>query len=357
MSSIWGNSLKISVFGESHGELVGVTIDGLPCGITLDTDYIENFMARRRPGQNEYSTARNESDKPTLVCGILDGVTTGAPLTAVIYNSDKKSGDYADVKRLARPSHADYAAHIKYLGNNDIRGGGHFSGRLTASIVFAGAVAAQLLKQRGITVGAHIKSVANISDDGFSADIEAQLAKLAQKPFAVINDESAIGMQAAILSAKQQLDSVGGVVECAITGLPAGVGSPMFGGVESRIASIVFGIPAVKGIEFGAGFDITKMTGSQANDEIYAEGGKVKCHSNNNGGITGGITNGMPVIFRVAIKPTPSIARPQRTIDLKTLENGVIEIKGRHDPCIVQRAVPVVEAVAAIAVLDMLLGE
>lgn len=358
MSSIWGNNLKISIFGESHGDCIGAVIDGLPAGVALDMAYIEKFMARRRPGQDELSTARIESDKPEIVSGILAGVTTGAPLTALIRNTDTRSRDYADIEQLARPSHADYAAHIKYCGKNDKRGGGHFSGRLTAPLVFAGALASQLLSERGITVGCHIKSIENVSDEAFGTEITSDTLKmLSSSSFPVIDAEAGEQMKAAILQAKSQGDSVGGVIECAVVGLPAGVGEPMFDGVENKIASIMFGIPAVKGIEFGAGFEITKLKGSAANDEMYAENGLIKCYSNNNGGITGGITNGMPVVFRVAIKPTPSIAKPQKTVNLDTMQNSVIETKGRHDPCIVQRAAPVVEAAAAIAVLDMLMGE
>lgn len=358
MSSKWGNKLKISIFGESHGDSIGATIEGLPAGIRLDMQNIESFMARRRPGQNELSTSRKESDKPEIVSGILEGVTTGAPLTMTIRNNDTRSRDYTETEFLARPSHADYAAHVKYCGKNDKRGGGHFSGRLTAPLVFAGAIAMQLLSERGITVGCHIKSIENISDEAFGVAIPSDmLKKLSAMAFPVIDFDIGEQMKAAILNAKSLCDSVGGVIECAVIGLPAGVGEPIFDGVENKIASIVFGIPAVKGIEFGAGFEITKLKGSAANDEMYVENGSIKCFSNNNGGITGGITNGMPVVFRVAIKPTPSIARPQKTVDLKTMQSGVIEIKGRHDPCIVQRAAPVVEAAAAIAVLDMLMEE
>ncbi len=358
MSSIWGNNLRILIFGESHGASIGATIEGLPAGIVLDMGNIEKFMARRRPGQNEFSTARKESDKPEIVSGVCDGITTGAPLTAIIRNTDTRSRDYAETEQLARPSHADYAAHIKYDGKNDKRGGGHFSGRLTAPLVFVGAIASQLLSEKGITVGCHIKSIENSSDDTFGVEIDSDiLKKLSDMTFPVINAAIGDRMKETILQARSQKDSVGGIIECAIIGLPAGIGEPMFDGVENKIASIMFGMPAVKGIEFGAGFDITKLKGSAANDEMYVENGAIKCYSNNNGGITGGITNGMPVVFRVAIKPTPSIAKAQRTVNLDTMQNSVIEIKGRHDPCIVQRAAPVVEAAAAIAVLDMLMEE
>lgn len=358
MSSAWGNSIKVTIFGESHGDCIGAVIDGLPSGIAIDMDSVERFMARRRPGKDPYSTMRKESDIPEIVSGMRDGVLTGAPLTMLIRNTDIRSKDYAENACLARPSHADYAAHIKYSGKNDKRGGGHFSGRLTAPLVFAGAIASQLLMKRGIIVGSHIKSIAHIADEPFGTDISAEmLQRLSAMDFPIINDFAGTQMKAEILQAKEACDSVGGIIECAIVGIKAGIGDPIFDGVENRISSIIFGIPAIKGIEFGGGFELTKKRGSAANDELYAEDGEVRCYTNNNGGITGGITNGMPVVFRVAIKPTPSIAKPQSTINLDTFQNSVIEIKGRHDPCIVQRAAPVVEAAAAIAVLDMLSEE
>lgn len=358
MSSVWGNNIKISIFGESHGKAVGVTIHNLPSGVELDSEKIMRFMSRRCPGKNDLGTPRKEADIPEIISGICNGYTTGTPLTALINNCDTKSHDYENISNLARPSHADYAGYVRYKGYNDKNGGGHFSGRLTAPLVFAGAVCFQILEQKGICIGSHINAIETISDDSFDAIKvnKEQLTLLTEKDFPVINDEKGRLMQKNILGMNEEKDSLGGIIECAIVGVKAGLGSPMFEGIENRLSSIIFGIPAVKGIEFGLGFDITKIRGSKANDEIYYDG-KVKTTTNNNGGITGGISNGMPIIFRVAVKPTPSIARPQKTINMKTLENSVVEIKGRHDPCIVLRALPCVEAAAAICVLDLLLGE
>lgn len=359
MSSVWGNNIKISVFGESHGQAIGVTIHNLPSGIALDMQKIKNFMARRSAvGKGGLATPRQEKDAFEIISGFYDGFTTGSPLTATIKNNDTKSQDYESKSLLARPSHADYAGYIKYKGYNDKNGGGHFSGRLTAPIVFAGAICSQILEQNNIFIGCHIKSVETIEDDSFDyVNVsKEQLVALSSKDFPVINEEKAICMQQAIQAMSAEKDSLGGIIECAIVGMKAGVGSPMFGGIENRISSIMFGIPAIKGIEFGLGFDITKTRASKANDQIYFDG-HVKTYTNNNGGITGGISNGMPIIFRTAIKPTPSIARPQKTINIKTRQNAVLEIMGRHDPCIVLRAAPCVQAAAAIAILDLIIGE
>ncbi|HHT83060.1 MAG: chorismate synthase [Christensenellales bacterium] len=355
MKSVWGKNIIISIFGESHGEAVGATIHGLPCGFKLDLGAIQAFMDRRKPG-GRLATKRKESDIPRIISGIKDGVTTGAPLTALIMNEDMRSSDYDDMACLARPSHADYAAFVKYGGHNDIRGGGHFSGRLTAPLVFAGAVCEQMLNEKGVYIGARLKSVGKVEDDGFDcADWDKDtLLSLRQKDFPTISEEKAELMKEEIQKAAADGDSIGGVVECVVIGLKAGVGEPMFEGVENRLASIIFGIPAVKGIEFGGGFSSARMKGSEHNDELYAENGEIKTYANNDGGITGGITNGMPVIFRAAIKPTPSIAKPQRTVDLRTGKNTVLRVKGRHDPCVALRAVPCIEAAACAAVFDML---
>ncbi|HYF82601.1 MAG TPA: chorismate synthase [Clostridia bacterium] len=357
MSGIWGNSIKISIFGESHGKAIGITIDGLKAGILLDFDYIKKEMQRRAPGNNEYSTPRTEEDEYEVISGCFEGRTTGTPLCAMIYNTNKKSEDYAKLKNIMRPSHGDYTGYVKYSGFNDYRGGGHFSGRLTAPLVFAGAICRQLLESRGITIGSHIKSIGEEQDESFDAvSVEASTLKiLGSKAFPVLNAKSEALMKAVIARAMEQRDSVGGVVEAAVLGLEPGIGEPFFDSAESTLAHLIFSIPGVKGLEFGAGFDISSMNGSKANDEYYMDGEKIRTYSNNNGGILGGITDGMPLIFRAAFKPTPSIGRLQRTIDIEKRENTEIEVQGRHDPCIVPRAIPVVEAVAAIALFDLIM--
>lgn len=353
MSSVWGKNIKLSIFGESHGKAIGVTINGLQAGFPLNIDEIEKYMARRKPG-GWLSTPRKEDDVPEIISGIFNGKTTGAPLTAIIRNGNTKSSDYDDIKNLARPGHADYTAFVKYNGANDYRGGGHFSGRLTACIVFAGAVCSQILKSMGINVAAHVFSIGGVCDVPFSLYADDELAAKLETGFPVINDEVAKLMQDEIAAAAADKDSVGGVVECMVSGLRAGIGAPMFDGVENKIASIIFGIPAVKGIEFGLGFAASKLRGSESNDEFFMSNGAIKTKTNNCGGVLGGITDGMPIVFRAAFKPTPSIARIQNTVDVITNENAVIEIKGRHDPCVVVRAVPVVTAATAVAILDLL---
>lgn len=357
MSGIWGNNIKISIFGESHGKAIGINIDGLKAGIFLDHDYIKKEMQRRVPGVNEFSTPRKEGDEYEVLSGCFEGRTTGTPICAVIYNTDKRSEDYTKLKNIMRPSHSDFTGYMKYKGFNDYRGGGHFSGRLTAPLVFAGAICKQLLYRRGITIGSHIKSIGLKQDEPFDpVNVEAgTLRGLAAMAFPVLNAESEEIMKGFIARAIEQRDSVGGVVETAVLGLEPGIGEPFFDSVESTIAHLIFSIPGVKGLEFGAGFDISSMNGSQANDEYYIVDEKVRTYSNNNGGILGGITDGMPLIFRTAFKPTPSIGRLQRTVDIKNKENTEIEVQGRHDPCIVPRAVPVVEAVTAIALLDLIM--
>ena len=358
MSSEFGNALKVSVFGESHGDAIGVLMDGLPAGEAVDPDALQRFLDRRRPGKNILETARSEADVPRLLSGITGGRTNGSPVCAMIENRDARSGDYASFSDKPRPSHADYGAFVKWGGMADMRGGGHFSGRLTAPLCIAGGIAKQILARRGIFVGAHLSSVGAAADDPFPLFPEAPLFDaIAAKDIPVIKDTAGEGMRTEITSAAACGDSVGGTAECAIVGLPAGLGDPMFDGMENRLAKAVFGIPAIKGLEFGAGFAMSNMRGSEANDPFRAEDGKVTTESNNNGGILGGITTGMPIVFRVVIKPTPSIALPQRTVTLPDFENTELEIKGRHDPCVALRAVPALEAAAAAVALDMLLEE
>lgn len=356
MSSMTGKMIKISVFGQSHSEAIGVVIDGLPTGIKLDFDEIYAFMARRAPGNNAFSTARKEADKPEILSGLADGFTCGAPLCAVIKNTNTRSGDYSNLKDCPRPSHADFAANIRYNGFNDVAGGGHFSGRLTAPLCFAGAVCMQILKQKGIEIKAHIYSIADVKDTPFDL-VNITDEDITSKDFPVINDEQGKLMQEKILEAKSEADSVGGIIECAVTGVKAGYGSPMFDGIENIIAKNIFGVPAVKGIEFGNGFDCTLLKGSENNDPYRIKDGKIVTETNNSGGITGGISTGMPIVFKVAMKPTPSIGKEQKSVSLSKNENTDLVISGRHDPCIVQRAVPVIEAVAAISILDIISEE
>lgn len=354
MSSTYGENLKLSIFGQSHGVAIGMTLDGIPAGLPVDTDALQVFLNRRAPGQNDWSTPRKEADRPEFLSGILDGFTCGAPIAAAIYNKNTRSGDYANLKDCPRPGHADLTAQIKYGGFQDAAGGGHSSGRLTAPLCIAGGLCKQWLEDMGIQVFAHIAAVAGISDTPF--DPLAPGRNSICPEFPVINPDAGARMRDAISTARSDGDSVGGVVECAVTGLPAGLGEPMFGGVESRIAQIVYGVPAVKGVEFGAGFAAAGLRGSQNNDGYVISGGHIRTATNNAGGILGGITTGMPLIFRAALKPTPSISRPQQSVNLSTGEAQELTVKGRHDPCIVPRAVPVIEAAAAIAIFDMILG-
>ena len=354
MSSTYGENLKLSIFGQSHGAAIGMTLDGIPAGLPVDTDALQVFLNRRAPGQNDWSTPRKEADRPEFLSGILDGYTCGAPIAAVIYNKNTRSGDYANLKDCPRPGHADLTAQIKYGGFQDAAGGGHFSGRLTAPLCIAGGLCKQWLECMGIQIFAHIAAISGISDTPF--DPLAPDADLIQPEFPVINQDAGARMRAVISAAKSDGDSVGGIVECAVTGLPAGVGEPMFGGAESRIAQIVYGVPAVKGVEFGAGFAAAKLRGSQNNDDYVMTDGQIRTATNNSGGILGGITTGMPLIFRAALKPTPSISRPQQSVSLSSGKMQELVVKGRHDPCIVPRAVPVIEAAAAIAIFDMILG-
>ena len=354
MSSTFGNALKITIFGQSHAPAIGVCMEGFPAGFTPDFDELNAFLARRAPGQGAYTTARREPDRPEFLAGLVRGHTCGTPVTAIIRNTDTRSGDYAAFTDVPRPSHADYPAQVKWQGAQDSAGGGHFSGRLTAPLCIAGGLCLQYLHVRGIEITAHIERIGTAQDRRFTP---TQPEPLAKAKLSVLDPDSAEAMLAQIAAAKAEGDSVGGCIECAVTGLPAGLGSPMFGGMENRLAQILFGIPAVKGVEFGSGFACAGMRGSEHNDPYFMQDGAVRTRTNHAGGILGGLTTAMPVIFRVAIKPTPSIARPQESVSLQRGENTVLEIHGRHDPCIVPRAVPCVEAAAAIAILDALLEE
>jgi len=354
MSSTYGENLKLSIFGQSHGVAIGMTLDGIPAGLPVDLDVLQQFLNRRAPGQNDWSTPRKEEDRPEFLGGILDGFTCGAPIAAAIYNKNTRSGDYDNLKNCPRPGHADYTAQIKYGGFQDAAGGGHFSGRLTAPLCIAGGLCIQWLAEMGIQLQSHIYRIGGIGDD-FIDSANPKLNDLPQD-FPVISSKAAQLMKDTIAQAKSRGDSIGGTVECVVTGLPAGIGEPMFGGVESRIAQIVYGIPAVKALEFGVGIDAAALPGSVNNDPYTVDNGVIKTQTNRCGGVLGGITNGMPLIFRTTFKATPSIAMEQLTVNLQAGEAASLQVKGRHDPCIVPRAVPVVEAAAAIAIYDMILG-
>ena len=356
MSGMWGSKIKLSIFGESHGNAIGITIDGLPAGFSIDMDKIMMEMARRAPGKSSLSTPRKESDIPEILSGYFEGKTTGAPLCAIIRNSNTKSKDYSKLKDVMRPGHADYTGAVRYKGFNDYRGGGHFSGRITAPLVFAGAICKQILEVKGIIVSAHINSIGKIKDCSFlESDISDELLNsFKEKELPLINTKLEDEMRQEILSARSSGDSIGGTIECAILGVSPGIGDPFFDSVESTLAHLMFSVPAVKGIEFGKGFDISKMRGSEANDEYYLENGNIKTKTNNNGGILGGITNGMPIIFNVAIKPTASIFKEQNTVNIATMEETTLCIEGRNDPCIAQRELPVIEAVAAIGITELM---
>ena len=329
MSSSYGENFRISIFGESHAAAIGVTIEGLPAGSSIDSGKLQAFLDRRAPGRDAFSTSRREADAPEFLCGVKNGIATGAPITAIIRNSDTRSNDYANLANIPRPGHADYPAEVKFGGCQDRAGGGHFSGRLTAPLCIAGGIALQQLERLGVSVSARAVHIGG----------ETEPAK----------------MEAAIAAARAEGDSVGGVVEAEVRGLPVGVGDPMFGGLENRIAQVVFGIPAVKGIEFGEGFAVADLKGSENNDPYGIVDGKVVPLTNHAGGILGGISTGAPVVFRVAFKPTPSIAKEQDSVDLEKMAPTKLAVKGRHDPCVVLRAVPCVEAAVAIAVYDAVL--
>ncbi len=357
MSSTWKRRLTLSIFGASHAPAIGMTLEGVPAGEEIDLEALQAFLTRRAPGKHPWETPRKEEDKAEFLSGLLDGRTTGDPITAIIRNENTRSGDYESLRDIPRPGHADYTAFVKYRGFQDVRGGGHFSGRLTAPLCIAGGICLQLLEKRGITIGAHIAAVGGIEDALFHpVNLTAQtLLDLQKSPFPTLDNEAGEAMKKAILEVKAQGDSLGGRIECAALGLPPGLGGPIFDGMENQIAGLIFGIPAVKGIEFGAGFAVSHMRGSENNDPFYYDGDRVKTRSNHHGGILGGITSGMPLLFRAAVKPTPSIARPQESVSLAQKESRSLEIKGRHDPCIVPRALPCMEAAAAMAIYDALL--
>lgn len=357
MSSYLGKNLHVSVFGQSHSAAIGVSVDGLPAGEKIDLEELQAFLSRRAPGRDATATPRKEADAPRILCGLVEDITCGAPLAAVIENTNTRSKDYAKLKDVPRPGHADYTAQVRYGGFQDVRGGGHFSGRLTAPLCIAGGIAIQILKRRGIDIAAHIRSVGDAEDRPFDpmGERAETLETLRKAAFPVLSLEAGEKMRAVIMAAKAEGDSVGGVVECIVTGLPAGLGDPMFGGMEGRLAAALFGVPAVKGVEFGAGFDVARMRGSGNNDPFEIKDSKVVSKTNNAGGILGGITTGMPLVFRMAFKPTPSISREQDSISLSRGEGEKLAVEGRHDPCIVPRAVPVAEAAAALVLLDVLL--
>lgn len=357
MSSVWGDRLKLSIFGESHSEGIGVVIDGFPAGVKIDFEQVLRFMARRAPSGQAHATKRREPDTPEVLSGIRDGVTCGTPISCIIRNTDTRSQDYQNLVDVPRPGHADYTGSVRYEGYNDPRGGGHFSGRLTAPLVFAGALCSQYLAQKGITVGGHIAAIHGVLDTPFDpVAVDANtLRTVTAKAMPVLDDKAGERMLVEVEKARLDCDSVGGIVECAAVGLPAGLGDPMFHGVENEIASIVFGIPAVRGIEFGAGFAASEMKGSEHNDVYCVTDGKVKTKTNRHGGVLGGITSGMPLIMRVAFKPTASISQPQQSVNLSTMTECELTVRGRHDPCVVVRAVPCVEAAVMVALTNILL--
>ena len=354
MSNLLGNRYRVQIFGQSHSPMIGAVIEGIPAGVIPDMDFISAFMARRAPG-GALSTARRETDAPRIVSGLNDrGETCGAPLCVLIQNADARSRDYDSLRDVPRPGHADYTAAVKFAGHNDIRGGGQFSGRLTAPLCFAGALALQLLKQKGVAIRARVHSIGGIQDARVDL-AHPPMDGLCPGPLPCVDPDAARRMAEAVEAARAEGDSVGGVVECFATGLPAGLGDPMFDGVENQIARALFGIPAVRGVEFGLGFAAAGLRGSRHNDPFRAANGKVVTAGNNHGGALGGITSGMPLAVRVAFKPTPSIARQQRSVSLSRGEDAPLCIQGRHDPCIVPRAVPVVEAAVACVILDMIM--
>lgn len=350
MKNTFGTSVSVTLFGESHGAYIGAVLDGIAPGVAVDRDFISDQLSRRRPA-GKISTARVEADRFEIVSGVFEGKTTGTPITIIIPNENTKSGDYT--RGLPRPGHADYTGYIKYHGFEDYRGGGHFSGRITAALVAAGAITISALAGRGIRIGTHIARCAGVADRGYN-DIAAEIEMLAKRDFAVLDEDAGALMRERIEAAAADGDSVGGVLETAIVGVPAGVGEPWFDTLEGVLSHALFSIPAVKGVEFGLGFASADMKGSEVNDAIAIKNGRIVTETNNNGGINGGISNGMPIIFRCAVKPTPSIFKPQKTVDIKTNEDTVLELCGRHDPAIVHRARVVVDSVAAIALCDML---
>ena len=352
MKNTFGNSVAVTIFGESHGESIGAILDGFVPGAEVDGEYIAHMLTLRRP-DGKISTPRKEEDHFRIVSGVVNGMTTGTPITILIPNKNVRSGDYSQMKTVARPSHADYTAECKYHGYQDSRGGGHFSGRITAALVAAGAICRYVLEKKGIYIGTHVKKCAGVSDREFE-DLLADINCVNEKTFAVLDEEKGEKMCEGILAAASDGDSVGGILETAVVGMPAGVGEPWFDSVESQLSHMMFSIPAVKGIEFGAGFAIADLRGSEANDPMRMENGRVVTSSNNNGGINEGITNGMPILFRTAIKPTPTIFKQQDTIDFRNMTETVLKPKGRHDPAIVHRARVVQDAATAIVLCDIL---
>ena len=371
MSSCIGNVLRLSIFGQSHSAAIGCSLDGLPAGIPVDAERLQRFMDRRAPGARDTSTERREADAVHLIAGVADGHTCGAPLAAIIQNTNTRSRDYAELRRKPRPGHADWPAFERYGNWHDVAGGGHFSGRLTAPLCAAGGVALQALERAGITIAAHIQVLgpakAGVSEPSFLAlsGSAAPVDKISRRDdtfercgVPMVDGDAAERARELILETKDDLDSVGGIVECGVWGLPAGVGDPMFDGLENRIARIAFGIPAVKGVEFGIGFAAAGLYGSEDNDPYAAApNGAARPVTNNAGGILGGISTGAPLVWRCAVKPTPSIGQVQHTVDLARGEDAELTVRGRHDPCIVPRAVPVVEAACALALLDALLED
>lgn len=357
MSSSYGQNFRFTIWGQSHSPAIGVTIEGIPAGEKVDLRELQAFLSRRAPGNSPTATARKEADAPQILSGLVNGYTCGAPLTALIANTNTRSGDYANIMDIPRPGHADYTAQVKFGGYQDVAGGGHFSGRLTAPLCIAGGICKQLLEKEGITIAAHIRSIADVQDGAFDPVnvTEDDLKALLAKPHAVLKDGIWDAMEQAILDAKSDGDSVGGILECCAVGVPAGLGDPMFMGMENRISQAVFGIPAIRGIEFGTGFPASTMRGSVHNDPFCMDGSTVRTKTNHHGGILGGITSGMPILFRAAVKPTPSIGLEQDSISFAGHKEEKLNIRGRHDPCIVPRAVPCLEAAAAVAIYDALL--
>ncbi|MBO5882981.1 MAG: chorismate synthase [Clostridia bacterium] len=357
MSTSYGKNLNISIYGGSHDEEIGIIAKGMPKGFVFDAEELIAFMRRRAPGKDSFSTQRKESDTPVFLSGVEGSTLNGDIFHAIIKNTNQRSSDYSDISFIPRPSHADYAARMKYGDSVDLRGGGHFSGRLTAPMCIVGGICLQYLRSLGIDIGAHILSIGGIYDSPFDAvnvsNKEFSILK-AREEFPVLNSEAGEKMRALINEVLEDGDSIGGIVECAVTSLPTGLGEHMFDGVENRLSSILFGIPAVKGVEFGAGFEVASMRGSQNNDAFYTDGKEIYTKTNNSGGILGGMTTGMPLIFRAAMKPTPSIFKEQDSVDMMSMKNVKLSIKGRHDPCVVIRAVPVFEAAAAITITDLL---
>ena len=360
MATTYGKNIRMTIYGGSHDDHIGVVAEGLPQGFAFDTDELLQFLKRRAPGQNSLSTPRKEADLPEFLSGVDGHTITGEALHAIIRNTSQRSSDYNNLSFVPRPSHADFAARCKYGDAVDLRGGGHFSGRLTAPLCIVGGICLQYLKSRGIRIGAHVAAIGDVRDTLFDAVSvgDAELSLLAaRKDFPVLDEQKGAEMRTLIEEARSVGDSIGGIIECAAIGLPAGLGEHMFDGVENRIASIVFGIPAIKGIEFGVGFGGVSMRGSQYNDAFVTDGTRITTRTNHVGGILGGMTDGMPCVFRVVMKPTPSIFCEQDSVDMVTMTPVKLSIKGRHDPCVVLRAVPVIEAATAIALTDLLLDE